>query len=190
MRTSQFSIFSSPFSHVAASSLETMRHLCRSNRVENSGVALRGHLRARLLFFTATFLLDFKRDDTMARTRCLVSSSRHLIPSVSLVPFHFSAYLPRSANHISVRRVTCFPVLQQTLHDALQQIYQLVLTCAASPSLAISATFDRMHRSSCARGSLDLVRLLRPPHVAPANSECHVLDCICLRKHIASRRVA
>lgn len=101
----------------------------------------------------------------MARIRCLVSPSYHLIPSVSLAPFHFSTYLPRSANHISVRRVTCFPVLQQpTLHDALQQIYQLVLT---SPRLlrrfVISAAFDRMHRSSCAHGSFDLVRSSPPP---------------------------
>lgn len=137
MRTSQSSVFSSPFSHVTASPLETMRRFCRSSRVENSGVALRGHLRAGLLFFTTTFLLGFKRDDTMARTRCLVSSPCHLIPSVSLAPFHFSTYLPRSANHISVRRVTCFPVLQQpTLHDALQQIYQLVLTSPRGFSVA------------------------------------------------------
>lgn len=134
-------------------------------------------------FFTATFLLDFKWDDTMARIRCLVSPSCHLIPSVSLAPFHFSTYLPRSANHISVRRVTCFPVLQQpTLHDALQQIYQLVLT---SPRLlrrsVISAAFDRRHRSSCAHGSFDLVRSPPCTLMVPANSERHVPDCICLR---------
>lgn len=84
----------------------------------------RSPTRGTLFFFTATFLLDFKRDDTMTRTRCLVSSSRHLIPSVSLAPFHFSTYLPRSANHISVRRITCFPVLQQpTLHTTLCNKY-------------------------------------------------------------------
>jgi len=104
----------------AASPLETIRRLCRSSCVENSGIALSDHLRAEFFFFTAMFLLGFKRDDTIARTRYLVSLSCHLIPSVSLAPFHFFMYLPRSANHISVRRVTCFPVLQPpTLYDVL-----------------------------------------------------------------------
>lgn len=134
-RVAVFRLFFAVLPCRRVSSAETMRRFCRSSRVENSGVALRDHLRAGLLFFffhLATFLLGFKRDDTMTRTRCLVSLSCHLIPSVSLAPFHFSTYLPRSANHISVRRVTCFPVLQQpTPHNALQQIYQLLLTIPA-----------------------------------------------------------
>lgn len=149
------SIFSSPFSHVVMSFLQTMSRLCQGSHVENSDVALRGYL-MRDSFFIATFLLGFKRDDTMAWTRCLVSPSCHLIPSVSLAPFHFSTYLPRSANHISVRRVTCFPVLQQpTLHDALQQIYQIVLT---SPQLLRRSWF-RSHLTEC---TVLLARVIRP----------------------------
>jgi len=126
----------------------------------------------------------------MTRTRCLVSSSCHLIPSVSLAPFHFFTYLPRSANHISIRRVTCFPVLQQpTLHDALQQIYQLALT---SSRLSIARDFGYIRPN--APFFFLHVRIIRPrlssqpslPSrvlVAPTNSERHVLDCICLCNH-------
>lgn len=101
----------------------------------------------------------------MTRTRCLASPSYHLIPSVSLAPFHFSTYLPRSANHISVRRVTCFPVLQQpTLHTTLCNKYtnSYLHPRGFSRPLVISATFDRMHRSSCAGHSTSFALSVLP----------------------------
>lgn len=130
------------------------------------------------------------RYNSLSRVFVLPPDSLGLSGPLSLL------HVPRSANHISVRRVTCFPVLQQpTVHDALQQIYQLVFT---SPRLlrrsVISATFNRMH-SSCVRGSFDLSFALsvRPPLTyfdGPGKFGTHVLDFICLRnQRVASCRL-
>lgn len=96
----------------------------------------------------------------MARIRRLVSLSCHLIPSVRLSgPLSLLLYLSRSANHISVIRVTCFPVLQSFATSA---------RCSATDISTRTYTSSRfrllrIHRSSCAHGSFDLLRSPNSP---------------------------
>lgn len=99
----------------------------------------------------------------MARICRLVFPSCHLIPSVrhTLAPFHFSSYLLGSANHISVRHVMCFPVLQPSACDAPQQLYSHCITHTYILA-ALRFRLFQMHRS-CARRSHDPARPLGLP---------------------------
>lgn len=134
--------------------LETMQRLWRSSRLENLGIALRGHLRTRLFCVAAFLSLSVVSGTTQWREFAVSFLSVVLpaIPSIRLSgPLSLLlTHLSRSANHISVIRITRFPVLQSFATSA-RRIWHLHLTISTAPN---SSFF--LH------GSLDLLRSLSP----------------------------